>query len=328
MSARVLVTGGAGFIGHHLVRQLVDAGAQVRVLDPAAERGHLPDRVEPIAGSILDAEALAAAMKGIEIVHHLAAKATLWAPDPAVYERINHRGTRAVLDAAAAAGVRRTVVTSTALVLKDWREGREARVRESDPRPPLEAMPGPYSRSKWRAETAAMEAMARGQDVVLLYPTAPLGPPRGFRTEPTEMLRRFLHAPPPAFLETRLNLVDIADVATAHRLAADRAPAGGRYILGGEDILFSELLARIEALSGRPMPRRRIPYALAAMTARVAEALARIGGGTPAATVEGVRVARAPRPYANTLAIRDLGWRPRPLDDTLGATVRAILAEG
>ncbi len=328
MSGRVLVTGGAGFIGHHLVRQLVDAGVPVRVLDPAAKHGRLPDGVEPIAGSILDPATLAAAMQGVEVVHHLAARAALWARDPAVYERINYRGTRAVLDAAAAAGVRRVVVTSTALVLKDWREGGSVPVSEADPRPGVAAMPGPYSRSKWRAERAVREAIDAGLDAVLLYPTAPIGPPDGFFTEPTEMLRRFLRAPPPAFLETRLNLVDVADVATAHRLAADRAPAGGRYILGGEDLLFSEFLARLEALSGRRMPRRRISHALAAATAHAAEALARVSGRPPAATVEGVRAARAPRPYANARAIGELGWRPRPLEDTLAETVRAILGEG
>lgn len=325
MTAPVLVTGGAGFIAHHLVRQLGEEGVRVRVLDPAARAGGFPAGVEVHAGSILDRETLARAMKGVEVVYHLAARASLWSPDPALFERVNHQGTRAVLEAGAAAGVRRLVVTSTALVLKDWRKGGSEAVTEAEPRPPLDAMPGPYSGSKWRAEGAVLEAMADGLDVVLLYPTVPIGPPGGFVTDPTEMLKRFLLAPPPAYLETRLDLVDAADVATAHRLAARAAPAGGRYILSGESILFSELLARLEALSGRRMPRRRIPYAVAAATAHAAAALAGISRRPPAATVEGVRVARSPRPYSAAAARRDLGWQPRPLADTLAETVRAIL---
>ncbi|RMD87243.1 MAG: NAD-dependent epimerase/dehydratase family protein [Alphaproteobacteria bacterium] len=328
MSAPVLVTGGAGFLGHHLVRQLADEGVQVRVLDPAARATRLPGGVEVHAGSILDREALARAMEGVEVVYHLAARASLWSPDPALYERVNHQGTRAVLEAVAAAGVRRLVVTSTALVLKDWRDGGSEAVTEAEPRPPLAAMPGPYSRSKWRAEAAVLEAIADGLDAVLLYPTVPVGPPGGFLTDPTEMLKRFLLSPPPAYLETRLDLVDAADVATAHRLAARVAPAGGRYILCGEHLAFSELLRLLERLSGRPMPRRRIPYGVAAATAHAAEALARISGRPPAATVEGVRVARSPRPFSSGAARRGLGWQPRPLADTLSETVRAILARG
>lgn len=325
MKGPVLVTGGAGFIGSHVVARLAAQGHEVRVLDPAARAARLPPGVESHAASLLDAAALAKAARGVRTVFHLAAHATFGASDAGLYERVNHLGTRALLKAAAEAGAERVLVTSTALVLRDWRDGGPRPLDETTPRPPLAAMPGPYSRSKWRAETAALEALAEGLPVTLLYPTAPLGPPGDWRTEPTEMLRRFLLHPPPAFLETLLNLPDVEDVAEAHLLAAERGRAGGRYLLAADDLAFSDLLAALAEVSGRAMPRRRIPGPLAMAAARIAEPVARLRGGIPAATVEGVRCALHPRRLDAGLAARELGWRPQSSLDAVRRAARAIL---
>jgi len=266
----VLITGGHGFIGSALARRLAGAGYSVEVIDPAPRPSGLPASVISHHLSILDQGALARRMKGMGTVFHMAAVARLYARDPAIYDRVNRAGTEAVTESAYATGVARLVVTSTALVLRDWRS-RAARINEDSPRPALAGMAGPYSRSKWQAETSVREAMAQGLEAVLLYPTVPLGPPAGFITEPTEMLRQFLTAPPPAYLNTTLDFVDVEDVAEAHILAAARAPTGGRYLLAGEGLAFHDFLGHLRDISGRTMPRRRIPYALAALTAHLGE---------------------------------------------------------
>lgn len=325
MSGPVLVTGGAGFIGRALVRRLLEAGREVHVLDPAAEARAVAGGAVLHPASILDTAALERAVAGKATVFHLAAKATLWARDPGIYERVNHQGTRAVLAACEGAGVERLVVTSTALVLRDWRRRSPEPVAEDSPRPPLAGMPGPYARSKWYAEAAVREAMARGQPISLVYPTVPVGPPEGAVTEPTEMLRQFLTKPPPAYLETRLNLLDVEDVAEAHILAAERGAPGGRYLLAGEDIGFTEMLRQLEAISGRAMPRRPIPYALAALTAHLGERIARLTGRPPAASIEGVRSAKMPPAFDAAATRAALGWQPRPAGEALARAVAGII---
>lgn len=324
MSEAVLVTGGAGFIGRRLVTQLTAAGYEVHVLDPAAEETSMPAGTVPHQGSVLDEAALREAVAGKAIVFHLAAKATLWARDPDIYERVNHRGTRAVLEACGQAGTSRLIVTSTALILRDWRQRYAAPITAETPRPPLSAMPGPYARSKWLAAEAVKEAIAQGLPAMLLYPTVPIGAPEGAVTDPTEMLRQFLTRPPPAYLETRLNLVDVGDAAEAHLLAARRGRTGGEYLVAGEDLAFSAMLAHLERLSGRPMPKRRIPCALAALTAHIGERIAGLTGKPPAASIEGVRSAKSPPHFDATRTCNALGWQPRPAATALEGAVRGI----
>src|SRR3546814_5632109 len=124
-------------------------------------------------------------------------------------------------------------------------------------------MPGSYCRSKFLAERAALEAAARGLPVVVVNPTLPVGPGDHLLTPPSRMLIEFLSGRTPAYLETAINMIDVRDAALGHLLAAERGRIGQRYILGGENLSMSALLTLLEELSGRPMPRWRIPYWLA-----------------------------------------------------------------
>jgi len=217
----VLVTGGAGFLGRHLVDQLIGVeGREVRVIDP--QPWAPPPGGAAIAGSILDPEALDRAMRGVAELHHLAAHAHLFARDSGVYERVNVEGTRAVLEAAKRHAVKRIVVVSSAVILRGWNDPDPSPVTEAGPIPPRSAMAGPYSRSKREADGLVRRAVAEGLPAVTLYPTVPLGPGDHGMTAPTRMLAMLLERPPPAYLECRLDLVPVTDLAALCRLAARR----------------------------------------------------------------------------------------------------------
>lgn len=307
-----LVTGGAGFLGGHLVRLLRASGHRARVLDPAAA-----DPGE--RGSVTDPAAVARAMQGAELVFHMAAIAHLWSPDAEDFRRINVEGTRIVLEAARRAGPRRLVVTSTALILKG-RDGAP-RVDESQPVPPLAAMIGAYARSKWLADQACMRAAAEGLPVVRLYPTVPIGPGDRAMTPPTRLIADFLAGRLPAFLDCVLDVIPVEVVALAHLRAAERAAPGARYILAGETIRLSRLLALLSGISGRPMPRFTVPGPLALTAALVSEAAAAITGHPPAAPLAGVRQALRPMLFDGGLARRELDLPAGSTRDALAAAV-------
>ena len=322
---KALVTGGCGFIGRHLVDALLADGHQVAVLDPAEGPG-LPPAVRHHRGSILDDAALGVATAGAEWVFHLAALAHLWIPDKRDYQRVNVEGTARVLAAAAAAGVRRLVHTSTEAVLAGTAVGGTV---DGTRDPVLAGQPGPYSRSKCAAELLVLQAARDGLPAVIASPTAPLGPGDAALTPPTQMLLDFLNARHPAYLDCLLNLADVRDVAQGHLLAAERGRIGARYLLAGEDIRLSALLARLAALAKRPMPRRRIPYWLAWTTAAISEPVAdHVTHRAPAATLNGVRLVRRALAYSPRLARDELGWRARPLDETLADAIADLAARG
>jgi len=307
-----LVTGGSGFIGRAAVARLVRAGIRTRVLDTRP----LPDipeagAAECILGSILDDDALRRAMDGADRVIHAAAYPHLWAPDSRFFERVNAEGTRRVLAEARRRGVRQFVHTSTEAVLRGPGDRGEAPIREDDPLPPLAAMAGPYTRSKWLAERAVRQAAEEGFPAVIVYPTVPLGPGDDGLTAPTRMIRSFAVKPPPFYLECALNVVAVEDAAEGHVRALERGLPGERFLLGGENVRLSRLLELIAEATGRPPPRRAIPYPLAWLAGWFGStAGGRLGGEPPLATLEGTRLARRLLWCDNRRARERLGLEP------------------
>lgn len=317
-----LVTGGCGFIGRHLVDVLLERGEAVRVLD-IADQGDLPPGVELTRGSTLDRAAVDAALHGVDRIYHLAGIAHLWAPDADSFDRVNRQGTETILAGAKAHDIERVVHCSTESILLPKR-GRGAPVDEGAP-PDLSDMPGPYTRSKHRAEHAALAAAKAGLDVVVVNPTVPIGPGDRNMTPPATMLALFLDGGSPFYLDCVLNLVDVRDLATGIMLAADHGRSGERYILGGENIPLRQLLPQLEALSGRRMPRRTIPSAVALSTGIISEWLFKLTGAKPIASSEAVRIALRSAPFDSQKARRELGYAPRPIGDALADAVRWLV---
>ncbi len=315
---RVLVTGGSGFIGHELVAALAGR-AEVRVLDPVSPT-QLPFGAEYICGSVLDPATVLRALDGVTCVYHLAALANLWARDRADFDRINHVGTEVVLGAARERRVTRFVHCSSEVVLVGAR--RPSRTVDERVMPELADMAGPYSRSKYLAERAAMVAAARGQHVVIVNPTIPIGPGDHRLTPPTAMLARYMSGAH-LFLDCTLNLVDTRDLAIGMILAAERGRSGERYVLGGENVALRELLRWVDQLVNRQIRRVRVPFWLALVAGAASEWFAgAITGRAPIATLEGVRLALRSGALDSHKAMRDLGYRPRAVDDALRATVQ------
>jgi dihydroflavonol-4-reductase len=309
-SRRVLVTGGSGFVGQHLVAALGRRGELVRVLD--IQRPSAWSQCDFIQGSILDREVVARAMDGVHTVYHLAGIAHLWTADRNDYDRVNHEGTLVLLAAAAAQGVTRFVHCSTAAILFPASgNGGETPTCVSD-------MSGPYTRSKFRAEQAALQAAMDGFPIVIVSPTAPIGPGDHNMTAPTAMLSLLARAPPRFVLDCMLNLVDVRDVANGMVLAAERGRPGERYVLGGENIGIRELIRRVGNLTGKLVTPLPIPGVAALLAGWVAEWFANhLSYRQPVATTEGVRIALRSVPLEAHKAMDELGYAPNAIDRAL-----------
>ena len=317
MEGPIVVTGGAGFIGSHLVDRLVASGARVRVVErPGAGVGHLPDGVEVVRADIRDREAVRAAMTGARLVYHLAANPNLWALDRGEFDAVNHWGTVHVLDAALEAGAGRVLHVSTESILTCARPG-SGPIAE-DVEVALSDAVGPYCLSKLRAEDEAMARARAGAPVVIVNPTMPVGPGDRGVSPPTRLIRDFLAGRLPAVMDCTLNLIDVRDVAEGLTLAMDRARPGRRYLLGGENLTLLRLLGILSEMTGVPVPRWKVPYALGLAIAHVSEAWAdRVSHQPPRATVTGVRLTRRTMHFDASRSLVDLGLNPRPVRESL-----------
>ncbi|HET7875778.1 MAG TPA: hopanoid-associated sugar epimerase [Methylomirabilota bacterium] len=323
----VLVTGGTGFVGANLVRELLRARQTVRVLarrggDRRALEGC---RVEIIEGDLLDRESVRRAVAGARQVYHVAADYRLWARDPRELYRTNVEGTRNVLDAAAEAGVERIVYTSTVGAVgipKDGSPGDEATPVS------LADMVGAYKASKFLAERVADEWAARGAPVVIVNPSAPVGPWDVKPTPTGQMIVDFLRGKMVGSLDTGLNVVHVSDVARGHVLAAERGRLGERYILGHQNLSLAEIFGALARITGLPAPRFRIPYGVAWMAAAAMEGAARLTGGAPPVPLTAVRMARKRMYFSAAKAVKELGLSQTPVEEALRDAVQWFVDRG
>jgi dihydroflavonol-4-reductase len=322
-----LVTGGSGFIGQHLVDQLVDAGERVRVLDiepPAAARS----RVEFIQGSVTDRSAVRMAMDGVRHVYHTAAIPHLWIADTSRFEETNVIGTRTVFEQALAAGAEKVVHTSSALVLVDSGDRRGRITLDEGHQTCERSLIGHYARSKWRAEAVA-RSFADKLPVVVVMPTLPLGPGDHHFTPPSRMLLDFVNGKNLAYADCILNIMDVRDVAVGHRLACARGRPGQRYILNRHSIPMAAFLQCLQEVTDRDMPTWRVPGPMALVVSAVLELWSGVvSRRAPMAPLAGVRAGLRPIMFDGGLAHAELGLPTRSLSDTLRDAVTWLAGAG
>jgi dihydroflavonol-4-reductase len=332
---RALVTGASGFIGSHVVAALAAAGAEVRAFDarpPAAAGGGEEPRdsgavrdllAHAVVGDVRDLDALARAMRGCDAVFHLAAIYSYSRARAREMHVVNVDGTRAVLEAAARAGVRRVVHTSSCATCGPVR-GRAA--TEADA-PPSWELAVPYKRTKLEGEQVAQAAARDGLDVVVVNPTTPVGPGDSGPTPTGKMVADVARGRARAYLTgAALNVVAVEDVAAGHLLALDRGRSGERYLLGGENLSLREVFSTVARAAGRPPPRIGVPWALAYAAARTGDAALRLRGREPSLlVVDEVRLARLPMTFYDGKARSELGYGSRPAREALAGAARAAL---
>lgn len=318
MSGPTLVTGAGGFLGGHVLATLAARGEAVRALDLAFP-APLPAGVERVEGSILDPALLARAMRGASAVIHCAAVTDLWVPRPVIYHRVNTRGTCEVLAAARRAGARVVQVSSyTTLVAASTPRG--ATLDETAEHPPSHLL-GPYPRTKREAELFAQAAARMGQEVVIVLPSAAVGPGDWRMTPPSRMIRDLAARRTPALLDCLLNLVDVRALAQGIVAARDGGRSGERYLLSGEDLPMSVLAAEIARLTGKAPPRHRVPLAIALAAARAEAAISALIRRPPKAPLTGVRLAARCVRFSSAKAQRELGFAPPPVAQALSEAI-------
>lgn len=330
---KCFVTGASGFIGANLVHELNARGHHVRTLLRANSdlRGLNGADFEPVRGDLSDSRILTKAMRGCDWCFHAAASYYLWMRDYASMYAANVDGTRNVIAAAVQAGCSRIVYTSTVGCIGLSLDGNGTVTPTDETTPVSEVqMTNPYKLSKWRAEVAALELAAKGAPVIIVNPSAPVGP-RDLKPTPTgQIIVDFLNRRLPAYLDTGLNWVHVRDVAIGHILAAEKGCVGERYILGSDEgnWTMKQTLDFLSEITGLPAPGLRMPYVIALATAHCNELLSRITGEAPRVPLAGVRMGRYKMFYSSAKAIRELDLPQTPPRQALADAVEWFYTNG
>ena len=315
---KCFVTGGSGFVGSNLVHELIAKKHKVKALiRPESDLRGLGRRrvAEFVKGDLSDRAFLRQEMDGCDWCFHCAASYHLWLPDYKPMYIANVEGTYNVIEAAGHTSIHRIVYTSTVGCIGVPKEvdGQVIPSTEIDTIA-HEDLANDYKRSKWEAELLAMKFAREGLPVVIVNPSAPIGP-RDVKPTPTgQVIVAFLNHEMPAYLETGLNWVHVRDVAAGHILAAEKGVVGQRYILGNKDgnLTMEDTLKMLEEITGIPAPKTKIPHWFAMAAAHIDEGTSFFTKKPPRAPVAGVRMAKHKMWFNPQKAIRELGLPQTP----------------
>jgi dihydroflavonol-4-reductase len=324
----VFLTGATGFVGHHVAKALSAEGAELRMLVRKTSNLKNLEGIpgDTIVGDLARPESFASSLAGCNAVMHVAADYRLWIRDPDAMYRANVDGTRDLLRLAREAKVSRVVYTSSVATMHFRTDGI---VVNEDTPVSLADMVGHYKRSKFMAEQQAIAAARDGQTVIVLNPTTPIGSHDSKPTPTGRIFVDFLNRKFPAYVDTGLNLVDVAEVARTHVVALTQGKFGRRYILGGENLTLKQILDKMSAITGIPSPTTKIPFAVAATYAFFEELITgRIRGKEPRATLEEVRMGRKKMFASSARAQQELGFRIVPVYPAMRAAIEWFRANG
>jgi dihydroflavonol-4-reductase len=307
------VTGATGFIGYHVASLLKDKGFDVTAL---VRSGSDITALQSIGvhvkqGDVRDSSAIERAMKGCNLIFHLAADYRLWVPDAAVMYDINVKGTCNVMVAAMKSGVEKVVYTSSVGTLAASIDGKQS--TEETP-VSFSDMYGHYKRSKFLAEREVYGFVDKGLPVVIVNPSTPVGPMDTKPTPTGRIIVDFLNGRMPAYLDTGLNFADVEDVACGHLLACQYGIVGEKYILGNRNMSLGDFLGLIARITGRKPPLVRLPYLPVLAAAYINELISNVTKRPPLIPLTGVRMARRYMYFDSSKAVRDFKLPQGPIE--------------
>jgi len=315
-----LVTGATGLVGFHIAHALRRAGHRPRLLvrDAAKARRLVGADFDIVTGDVTDAALVAAACDGIDVVFHAAGHPEQWLADPDQFERVNVGGTRHVVQACRAAGVRRLIYTSTIDVF-------EARAGDQFNEDVISTAPKgtPYERSKQRADRLVVEALAEGLDAVFIHPAAVYGPGPAQSPGLNQFVRELRAGKLPVLLPGGMPVVFAPDVGEAQVRAAQRADSGDRFIVSERFVTLLELARAVAAATGRQRVPPVLPLVLARWVSTATEALAHLTGKPPLVPAGQLHFLQWGAIPDASRARQRLGIELTPLEQGLAALVAA-----
>lgn len=328
---KFLVTGGTGYVGVPLIDTLLQNNHQVRVLVRSKSKFKnliANPNIEIVVGDLLDTKSLQVATSGCSAIFHLAAFADIWSRDPSIYEQINVEGTKNLLSAASAQGVKRILITSTAGVMGPTANDGQP-VTEGTSRQPI--LFSKYDQSKYKEELAAFEFLKKGLEVIIVNPSRIYGP--GIHGTSNSVSRlidlfnqgkwRFI----PGDGSSIGNYVYIDDIVNGHLLAMERGSSGQRYILGGENISYRDLFTKLNKLTGRHQKLFKIPIGVLLIWSYSELLVAKLTGRKPMIVPAFVKKLSHNWNLSSDKAKRELGYHFIDFETGLKKTLDWIIHE-
>ena len=320
---KILITGGTGFLGTHIVRQLLDAGEKnFKVMASSVPEWMKDASVKAVEGSVTNRDDVAKACKNVSAIFHLAGKVSRDNDDAASMNKIHLEGTRILCEAAKEAGVPTMLLASSSGTIAVSED--EQVFDETFPQPVDVISRWAYYTSKYYQErTALAEFDGDGRRLAILNPSLLLGPDDE-RLSSTKPVLDFLARKIPYSPTGGLNFVDVRDTAEAFISALDKGVHQEKYLLGSENMRFPEFFGRLERLSGVAAPKLKVPKKLAMAGSSIIESVFSNWGKTPPVASKEVEQAEYFWYFDSSKAREQLGFSPRDPQETLNDTIRYL----